>query len=162
MVAWILGKLKWLGLILALGPMAFAYFEYESAARDTLFAREGKEAVATIEGATKSTGRRRGTSYSANLSWRDDAGQTRRADKVSISSSLADKLFADNKIVRDSVKIRYIPNDPSASPMVTEERTPTVREPVRAVVNMLPLLVPISLIGAALFFVLWRAGRRTA
>lgn len=162
MVGWIVSRLKWFGFIMALSAWFLPYAAYTNAERETRFVREGRDAVGVIDGATQTIVRRRGASITVDLTWRNDKGQNRQAQSVSISSDLADKIIRDNKFVQDRLKIRYVPDDASAGAIVTENKVLEAREPISAAFGTLPMALPLSISGFALFYFLWRRGRQAA
>jgi hypothetical protein len=159
MVSWIVGKLKWLMLVAMVGGPVAAYFGYTTAAEIKDVMANGQEAVAAIDGGTVRKGRRSGTSYSINLHWTDKSGARQTAEKVSISSTLADKIIVGDKLVRDSVKIKYLAGTPDTKPVILEdaERQITNNE------EMVPLMIGAGVLGAiGSAFFLMRARRRAA
>jgi hypothetical protein len=144
MVAWILGKVKWLLLLAAVGGPVMAYFGYTSANEMKEVMAQGTEAVATIDGGTIRKGRRSGTSFSINLAWTDKSGVKQTAEKVSISSALADKLIVGDKIVRDSVKIKYLPGATETKPVILEDAA----RQISSSEDMVPVMIGAGVIGA--------------
>jgi hypothetical protein len=155
MISWILGRLKWFLLLGAVGGPVMAYFSYTSAVemRDVL--ANGQDAVATIDGGTIKKGRRSGTSYSINLIWADKTGAKQSADKVSISSGLADKIIVGDKIIRDTVKIKFMPNAPETKPVIVEDASNQIKSNEELVPIMIGAGV-LGAIGSAAFFALGR------
>ena len=95
MVGWILGKLKWLTILCAVGGpvVALACWQDGNRRRDVM--AMGIQTEATIESATRVKRRRGGTNYKLDLSWTDASGLKRTVEEVSISHALADKLAAE-------------------------------------------------------------------
>ena len=152
-MSWILGKLKWLLLIGAVGGPAMAYFGYTGAEeiRDVL--ARGQEATATIDSGTIRKGRKSGTSHSINLSWADKSGKKQSAEKVSITSRLADQIIVGDKIVRDAVKIKYLADAPETKPVILEDADLKLSNNQ----EMVPLGIGAGVIGAlGSAFFLWR------
>jgi hypothetical protein len=118
MLAWLLGKMRWLLLIAALGGPVMAYFGWADTQRLHNIEANGVEAVAAIEGATRTQRRRGGTSYALNLAWKDAKGAVRQAEKVPVSREFANQIIGDDKIVRASVRIKYLRDDETVTPMV--------------------------------------------
>ena len=154
MMAWIVGKVKWLLLIGAVGGPVMAYLGYSGAVeiRDVL--AQGQEATATIDGGSIRKGRKSGTSYSVNLSWTDKTGQKLTADKVSITSRLADQIIVGDKIVRDTVKIKYLAGAAETKPVILEDAELKITNSQ----EMVPLGLGACLVGAigSAFFLLRR------
>lgn len=121
MLAWLIDKVRWLLLIAAVGGPALAYFSWSDAERIRDVETNGVEAVAVIEGATRSQRRRGGTSYSLDLAWKDGKGGVRKAEKVSVSRAFADQLVKNDKLTRNSLRIKYLRDDPSVTPVVVED-----------------------------------------
>lgn len=121
MLDWILGKLKSLCLIAAIGGPALAGYMWWDAEHIKDVEARGIEATATIDGATRTKRRRGGTSYDVNLAWKDQRGEARTATAVSISTAFATQIIRDEKIVRDNVKIKYLADDLEAKPILIED-----------------------------------------
>ncbi len=121
MIAWLVGKIRWLLLIAAVGGPGMAYLGWSDQNRIKEVEEKGVEAVASIEGATRRKGRRSGTSYSVNLAWKDQKGQVQKAEKISVSQAFAAQIIRDDKIVRDTLKIKYLPDELDASPVIVED-----------------------------------------
>ena len=161
MIGWILRRLKWLGLLGVFAPVIIAPAEYMSTDRANEMQRNGVEAVAEIEGGTRTKRRRSGTSFSLNLSWADKAGQVRTAEKVSIPKSLADQLIKDDQLISDKIKIRYLPDDPAREPVIVGQFERNTGDPVTNALTMFAGALPISIIGGLIFWTLRRRERRT-
>jgi len=121
MLAWLIDKVRWLLLIAAVGGPALAYFSWSDAERIRDVETNGVEATAIIEGATRTQRRRGGTSYSLDLAWKDDKGGVRKADKVSVSRTFADQLVRNDKLTRNALRIKYLRDDASVTPVVIED-----------------------------------------
>lgn len=74
MFGWILGKLKWLTVLCAIGGpiLAFACWQDGNRRRDVM--AMGIQTEATIDSATRVKRRRGGTNYKLDLSWMDRGG----------------------------------------------------------------------------------------
>jgi hypothetical protein len=162
MIAWILSRLKWLGLLGAVSPFLVGGLEYNSASTASDFAKNGVEVMADVDGGTRTKRRRSGTSFSLDLSWKDKDGKTQRAEKVSIPRDMADRLIVNDQLTVDKIKILYIPDDPSKTPVVASANARNVAEPIGAALRMFGLFLPVGLIGAALFYFLRRREQRVA
>ncbi len=121
MMAWILAKLKSLFLLAALGGPALAGYTWWDAQHIKDVETRGSEATATIEGATRVNRRRGGTGYDINLAWNDQGGQPRTAERVSVSHTFAGQIIRADKIVRNTVKIKYLADDTEAKPILIED-----------------------------------------
>lgn len=111
MAGWILGKLKWLTVLCAVGGpiLAFACWQDGNRRRDVM--ATGLQAEATIESATRVKRRRGGTSYKLDLSWTDAGGLRRKVEAVSISHALAAQVIVENRLAIDSLPIKYVPGE---------------------------------------------------
>jgi hypothetical protein len=161
MIGWIFRRLKWFGLLAAIAPFAVGALEYNSVNLDNDMRANGIDAVAEIEGGTRTKRRRTGSSFSVNLSWKDAAGQMRMAEKVSISRSLADRIIKDDQLVTDTIKIRYLPNEPGRKPVIAEA-VGSGGDPLKAGATMAAYFVPTAVLGALLFVFLRRRERAAA
>jgi hypothetical protein len=121
MLAWLIDKVRWLLLIAAVGGPALAYYSWSDAERIRDVETNGVEAVAVIEGATRTQRRRGGTSYSLDLAWKDSKGGVRKAEKVGVSRAFADQIVRNDKLTRDAVRIKYLRDDPTVTPVLVED-----------------------------------------
>lgn len=121
MIAWIFSKIKSLFLLAAIGGPALAGFMWWDAQRITDVETRGLEATAIIDGATRTKRRRGGTSYDVTLAWKDTKGGTRNAKDVAVSTTFANQIIRDGKIIRDKVKIKYLADDADAKPILIED-----------------------------------------
>jgi hypothetical protein len=121
MLAWLIDKVRWLLLLAAVGGPGLAYFSWSDAERIRDVETNGVEATALIEGATRTQRRRGGTSYSLDLAWKDGKGAVRKAEKVSVSRSFADQLVKNDKLTRNSLRIKYLRDDETVTPVVVED-----------------------------------------
>lgn len=120
-MAWILGKLKSLFLIAAIGGPLLAGYMWWDGQRIKDVETRGLEATAEVTGATRTKRRRGGTSYDVALAWKDQKGAARTAENVSISHAFANAIIKDEKIVRNAVKIKYLGDDATAEPIIVED-----------------------------------------
>lgn len=121
MIAWIFGKLKALFLLAAIGGPAVAGYMWWDAERIKDVETRGVEATAAIEGATRTKRRRGGTSYDIDLAWKDQKGAAREAKKVYVSTTFANQIIRNERIIRDKVKIKYLADDADAKPILIED-----------------------------------------
>lgn len=108
MVGWILGKLKWLLIVAAIGGPVSAYVGWTDVDRVNQVVAKGVETEALITGATRKKGRKSGTSYYVDITWKDSKGEVQRASDIHMSGAMARKLIRDDKIVVDSVRIKHL------------------------------------------------------
>jgi hypothetical protein len=160
MMGWILRRVKWLTLALMAAPFIVAFVAYSGASETNEMRKDGVEAVADIEGGKRTKRRRSGTSFSLNLSWKDQAGKDRTATGVSIPRAVADRLIVDDALVADTIRIVYLPNDPERKPVLAETLGKGGAEPVTESLTAALSMVPTALIGGALFFFLRRREQR--
>jgi hypothetical protein len=99
-----------------IGAVLF-YFRWAEGTRIREVESNGIEAIATVEGATRTT---RGTSesYTLRLVWRDARGITQSDENVRISNAFAREIFSAGKIIRSTVRIKYLPH---SMPIVLED-----------------------------------------
>lgn len=121
MISWILGKLKGIFLLAAVGGPALAGYMWWDETRIKDIEQNGIEAAASIEGATRTKRRRGGESYDINLAWKDQKGQPRTASAVGVSIAFAGQIIRDDKIIRRSVRIKYLAEDQDAKPILLED-----------------------------------------
>jgi hypothetical protein len=121
MLAWLIDKVRWLLLIAAVGGPALAYFSWSDAERIRDVETNGVETTAVIEGATRTQRRRGGTSYALDLAWKDGKGGVRKAEKVGVSRAFADQLVKNDRLTRNALRIKYLRDDPSVTPVVVED-----------------------------------------
>ncbi|BAU91322.1 hypothetical protein MPPM_2717 [Methylorubrum populi] len=156
MVGWILGKLKWLTILCAIGGPIVAVACWQDGNRRQDVMAMGVQTEATIESATRVKRRRGGTSYKLDLSWTDGSGITRKVEEVSISHALADKLIVDNRLAADTLPIKYIPGEAGSSKesenVVVLDDTAYQEQTDRELVYVGTGAGILGLIGAALFF----------
>ena len=158
-LAWIVNRLRWaLAGAVAVG-LLMAYWGWSDASRIRDVEANGIEGVAAIEGATHAKRRRGGETYALKLAWRDAKGEVQRSEKVTISSTFARQIISGDRIVRDSVRIKY-PRE------MTLDSTPIVLEDAARQEEtddfLMKLGVGISALGAVgsgLFFLIGRRRR---
>jgi hypothetical protein len=88
---------------------AIFYFRWAEVTRIREVQRNGIEAIATVEGATRTT---RGTSesFTLKLKWRDARGLIQSDDGVVICNAFAREVVRGREIVRSTVRIKYLPD----------------------------------------------------
>lgn len=158
MIGWIVGKLKWLLLVAAVGGPVMAYLGHTGAAEKKDILARGVETTADIDGGTIRKGRKTGTTYSLDLHWTDAAGQRRSAEKVAITRVFADQIVVGEKLVRSITKIKYLPDAPETKPLIVEDAAQSIKQDEQLVPLMAGAGV-LGMLGSAFF--LWR-GRRQA
>ncbi|TDR87161.1 hypothetical protein [Enterovirga rhinocerotis] len=117
-VNWVVGKLKWLLIIAAIGGPVSAFIGWQDVQRVNDVVAKGQEAEATIVSAVRKKGRRSGTSYAVDLAWKDDKGADRTAEEVRVSTALSNRLFRGDRIVVDTVRIKYLADSPGKAGVV--------------------------------------------
>jgi hypothetical protein len=122
MLAWLFGKVRMLFGLAAIGGPIMAFLGWQDVQRIDQLEKDGIEAVAVIDGATRKKSRRGGTTYSVNLVWKDAQGGERKVEGLSISQGFAGQIIRGDKIVRDAVKVKYLAGDPDISPIIVEDK----------------------------------------
>ncbi len=120
-LAWIVDRLRWLFLIATGIGVVLVYMGWTDGARVRDLQANGVEATATINGATRTKGRRSGESYSLKLSWRDAKGALLTSDRVSVSSAFARKIIRDDRVILDRVRIKYLADGIDSPPLVLDD-----------------------------------------
>ena len=162
MLGWLFDKLKWLLLIAAVGGPFIAFISWQDEQRRHEVMASGVEADAAIEGATRTKGRRGGTTYKVALSWSDAQGTTRTAKDVAVSHGYADRIIRDDKIIADTTRIRYIADSGEEQNVIIaedeayQERTDHEMIYVGAVAGL------VGLIGSGLIFLVGRRRKEQA
>ncbi|MCE4224247.1 hypothetical protein HCU64_10835 [Methylobacterium sp. C25] len=152
MQGWLFGKLKWLLLIAAIGGPVLAFFCWQDGERRKDVMARGVETTASIDGATRTKGRRSGTSYKIDLSWTDAQGTRHKAKDVSVSTEYADRIIVDNKIAVDSTKIRYIADGAETPNLIISDDESHQEETDRIMIYVGAGAGIIGLLGSGLIF----------
>jgi hypothetical protein len=158
-LAWIVDRLRWaLAGAVAVG-LLMVYWAWTDATRIRDVEANGIEGVAVIEGATRAKRRRGGETYALKLAWRDTNGEVQRAEKVTVSNTFARQIISGDRIVRDSVRIKY-PRE------ATIDSIPIVLEDVARQEETDDFLMKFGLgisalgaVGSGLFFLMGRRRR---
>jgi hypothetical protein len=161
MIGWLFRRIKWVALATVFLPFLFGYAIYTTTIDTNEMLKDGVETVAQIDGGKRRTGRRSGTSFSLNLTWKDQAGRSRTATSVSIPRELADKIIIDDLLTVDTLKIRYLPNDSSRKPVLADS-VGQGGDPIQAGLTAGAATLPISLLGLVVFWFLRRRDQRKA
>src|SRR5262249_41023891 len=117
----IVGGLKGLLLVAAIGGPFLAYTSWSDTERIRDIKARGVETVAVIERATESKRRRGGTSYTVALTWKDGTGQMLSAEGVSISSQFAHKIVANGRLVVSTGRLKYRDDGADVKPIRVED-----------------------------------------
>jgi hypothetical protein len=118
MLNWLKQKLKWLLVAMAVAGPVFAVIGWMDVDRVNDVTVRGIEGDALITGAVRKKGRKSGTNYYLNLAWKDGSGADQRAEEVRISHAMAGRLFRDDRIVVDRVRIKYLADNPAKEGLV--------------------------------------------
>lgn len=159
MFAWIADKIRWLLLAAVVGGPAMVYFGWADAARIRDLETNGIETTAIIEGATRTKRRRGGETYSLNLAWRDKKGQVQKAEKVTVSSAFANQIISGDKLTRQSVRIKYLPDATIDSAPIVLEDASRQEEQDEFMMSFGFGLAGVGIVGSALFFLVGRRRR---
>lgn len=158
MIDWILGKLKWLLIVAAIGGPVSAYIGWTDVDRVNQVVAKGVETEALITGARSKKGRKSGTSYYVDLAWKDSKGEMQRASDIHMSGAMARRLITDNKIVVDSVKIKHLAELPGKEGVVLVDDASEELDLDRFMMYGGAIAGVVGLIGCAFMFGLF--GRR--
>lgn len=158
-IAWIVDRLRWiLAAAAAIGAL-MVYWGWSDAARIRDIETNGIETTAVIEGATRTKRRRGGETYSLKLSWRDANGQTQTAERVTISSTFARQIISDNRISRQAVRIKYLPETTLDSAPIVLEDAARQEEQDDFMMKFGGGIAATGIVGSALFFLIGRRRR---
>ncbi len=157
--AWVVDRIRWLMLGAAGLGAVLVYLGWSDAARIRDVETNGIETVARIEGATRRKGRRSGESYSLKLVWRDNKGAVQTHEKVNISSTFARQIIANDRIVRDAVRIKYLPDATIDSVPIVLEDVARQEESDDFMMKLGAGLAGVGVIGSGLFFLIGRRRR---
>jgi hypothetical protein len=161
MLAWLIDKVRMLLLGAAIGGAVLTYLSWSDLERIRNVESNGVEATASIEGATRSQSRRGGTSYTLDLTWKDSKGAVRQAAKVGLSRTFADQIIQNGKLTRAVVRIKYLLDDESISPVLIEDADR--REDQDASMLQAGIGVgAVGIVGSALMFALRRRRQSAA
>ena len=116
-----LSKLKWLCIGAAIAGPVFAYFAVTDTNHINKVNKMGVEAIAVVDGMTKTSRRRGGTSYDVDLKWEDASGETREVKGLSISKKLALASIEGDNLTVPAYPIKYLANDPDADPIIVPD-----------------------------------------
>lgn len=159
-VAWIVERLRWLLLAAAGGGAVLVYMGWSDAARIRDVETNGIETVARIDGATRSKGRRSGESYSLKLAWRDNKGGIQTHEKVKISNTFALQIIRNDMVVRDAVRIKYLPDATIDSVPIVLEDVARQEEQDEFMMTLGYGLAGVGAVGSGLFFLVGRRRNR--
>ena len=102
----------------AIGAGFAGYAAYDGYEARRILAN-GVETTAIVDQMTEVTGRRRATTYTIDVSWIDQSG-TPRKDVLDITNEFARQNLDGNQVLLTDVTLKYLPNEPSAKPIVVE------------------------------------------
>ncbi|SFJ81074.1 hypothetical protein SAMN05216304_11577 [Bosea sp. OK403] len=156
-IGWTIGKIKWLLLIAAVGGPVVSYMSWADGERVKHVAAQGIEAQASIESATRTKRRRGGTSYALDLAWKGAKGEERKAEKVAVSLSFANQIIRAEKIVADTVWIKYLPDEPGKDAVILRDDAEAQANTDQELIYVGAGAGVVGIIGSALFFL---SGRR--
>jgi hypothetical protein len=144
----------------AVGLGAFlVYSGWSDAARIRDVETNGIEAVAGIDGATRIKRRRGGESYSLKLVWRDSKGGVQTHDKVAISNTFAQQIIVNDRIMRQAVRIKHLPDATIDSVPIVLEDAARQEEQDQSMMTFGFGLVGVGVVGSGLFFLVGRRRR---
>ena len=156
MVGWLVGKLKFLFIIAAVGSPFMAYVDWDDANRIKTIQEKGIETISTVTGGTISKKRGRMVGCRLKLSWNDAKGSVRNADSVSISKSFGERIIRDGKLRVSSVPIKYLADKEDVIPLVIPDMA-TQQQNDKV---MIPLGIAGGLVGVIGTFAFFFFGRR--
>lgn len=159
MIDWIFGKLKWLLIVAAIGGPVSAYMGWTDVDRVNQVVAKGVETEALITGATRKKGRKSGTSYYVDLTWKDSKGEVQRTSDIHMSGAMARKLIRDDKIVVDSVRIKHLAELPGKEGVVLLDDASEELDLDRFMMYGGAIAGMIGIIGCALVFGLFNRRR---
>jgi hypothetical protein len=113
-VAKLIGAGLLFGVLMAavLGPL-LTFFMWQNISEVRLIQAEGVEATATIVAARMKQGKKTGTTYYFDLSWRDDQGKVQKVTDVELSDVHAEKIASRQGLKTEYLRIKYLPSDPA-------------------------------------------------
>jgi hypothetical protein len=120
-LVWLVDRLRWLFLIAAGIGVVLVYMGYTDGARIRDLQANGLEVTANVEGATRTKGRRSGESFTLKLSWRDAKGAVLTSDRVPVSNAFAHRIIRGDRIMLNSVRIKYLPDGSDTAPLVLDD-----------------------------------------
>jgi hypothetical protein len=157
--AWLVDRLRW-ALLAAVGVGGLmVYWGWSDAARIHEVETSGIETTAVIDGATRTKRRRGGETYSLKLSWRDGKGQTQTAENVTISSAFARQIIRDDRIARQTLRIKYLPDATIDSKPIVLEDAARQEDQDDFMMKFGGGIAATGAVGSALFFLIGRRRR---
>ena len=152
MLEWIKNKLKWLAVAAALAGPVFAVIGWTDIDRVNDIASKGVDGDARITSAVRKKGRKSGTHYYVDLAWKDAKGADQTAQEVRVSTAMAGRLFRDDRIVVDRVRIKYLVDNPSKEGLVLTDDVNEELDLDRFMMWGGAVVAAIGLLGCALMF----------
>ena len=156
-----LGKIRLFLLGAALVGPVLVYFGWSDVQRIRDVETNGIEATARIEGATRTKGGRGSETYALQLAWQDQKGAVRKDESVTISHTFARQIVSDDKIMRQSLRIKYLPDTIDAKPIVLED-SGRQEEQHELMMNIGLGLTGAGAVGSGLLFLVGRRRRNDA
>jgi hypothetical protein len=140
---------RWLGLrwiVLALGflPIILIDLSYRAGVREQLMYTSGKEVAArVVRGEHRPDNRL--LRYRIDLEWTGADGARLSAKELPVSREVWDTLFVNDRPVRETLDIRYLPSDPAERPFIVEGKTLEPVSPLLKAWEALLFILPWSL-----------------
>src|SRR5262249_11530242 len=120
-LAWLIDRVRW-ALLAATGiGVLLIYIGWTDGAHIRDLPANGVEATATIEGATRTKGRRSGESFTLKLSWLDAKGAVLTSERVSVSNAFGHRIIRGDSIMLSSLRIKYLPDGSDIAPIVLDD-----------------------------------------
>jgi hypothetical protein len=91
----------------------------------------GAEAAATIAKVTPIKGLRGRYSYELLLQWKDEKGVARSSDRMKLSDAFTGRLVQNGRVVRTTVRIKYLTDKPDVAPDILDDPEKRVEEAFR-------------------------------
>src|SRR5262245_50470283 len=106
-----IGRLKWLAVVLLVGGLVFAWMGWQASETWARLEQHGKTTGGVIEGLEVTKSRRSGKSYKMVVSYTPAGGAPMR-ETFAVTKACVDKRVRGDTIVDDKCTVRYDPADP--------------------------------------------------